>query len=383
MIVPVILCGGAGTRLWPASREDAPKPFLPLVDGASTFALTLDALADREQLRRPGDRHGKRATIAQLVAAALGKAGVEGDDPARAGRPRHRRRDRRRCRFRRCARSRTRPSWFFLPITSSATGGVSPPPSSRRCPPPKAGRIVVFGIRPDHPSTAFGYIRLGASDGQGAAKAVDGFIEKPDATRARRLIAAGYLWNSGIFLFAPRPALAEIARATRPEIAAAAHGARSPARRRSGEAYLLAPDAFAAAPRNSFDYAVMEKTEARRGRRGHVRLVRPRHLVGGLGRRQEGRRRQRRDRRRRDRRFAKQLRQHRPRHASASSVSMMSWSSPATARCWSRPAPRAGAVKDLVAAIQARPGETLRRLRPPLPAVGLLSVARSAARPIR
>ena len=76
----------------------------------------------------------------------------------------------------------------------------------------ESGRIVVFGIKPTGPSTAFGYIKPGARLTSMAARAVEGFVEKPDAERAAELVSAGYLWNSGMFLMGAATAAAELGR---------------------------------------------------------------------------------------------------------------------------------------------------------------------------
>jgi len=255
VIIPVILCGGAGTRLWPASRTDAPKPFLPLVNGTSTFALTLARVADRSRFAEPVivasvdhrylveqalAKSGTTATlllepVARDTAAAVAAAAV--------------------------LVAAKEPGATLLVLAADHvirdTAGFAETVAAA-LPAADGGRIVVFGVRPDHASTSFGYIKAGAALGQGAAKAVDAFVEKPDAKRATELIAAGYLWNSGIFLMRAATALSEML-AHAPEIAAAAKAAVGSAVV-SGHVTIVAKDAFVAAPKLSIDYAVMEKT---------------------------------------------------------------------------------------------------------------------------
>lgn len=255
MIVPVILCGGAGTRLWPASREDLPKPFLPLVAGVSTFALTLARVADRSVFAPPvivasaAHRH--------LVAASLGGTGasatillepVPRDTAAAIAAA---------AAF--VVRSDPRATLLILPADHVIRDGAAfAATAAAALPAAEAGRIVVFGVTPDHPATGYGYINPGAALGEGGARAVAAFVEKPDALRAGEFVAAGYLWNSGMFLLSAATAVAELQRHA-PEIARAAAAAVAAAVA-DGNAVALDAEAFAASPRLSFDYAVMEKT---------------------------------------------------------------------------------------------------------------------------
>jgi mannose-1-phosphate guanylyltransferase/mannose-6-phosphate isomerase len=122
-----------------------------------------------------------------------------------------------------------------------------------------AGHIVTFGLRPSEPRTSYGYIRPGVAVGIDGAKVVDAFVEKPDAATAARYVAAGYLWNSGNFVFRAQDLLSEL-RVYEPAIVAAAEAA--VAQGVSDLGFLrLAPAAFGAAPKKSIDYAVMEKTD--------------------------------------------------------------------------------------------------------------------------
>jgi mannose-1-phosphate guanylyltransferase/mannose-6-phosphate isomerase len=121
-----------------------------------------------------------------------------------------------------------------------------------------AGRIVTFGIKPSEPKTSFGYILPGQAIA-GAVRAVERFVEKPDAATAARYVKDGYLWNSGNFLFRADVLLAELAR-LEPEMAKAVVASVDKATTDLG--FLrLDPEAFARAPQQSIDYAVMEKTD--------------------------------------------------------------------------------------------------------------------------
>jgi mannose-1-phosphate guanylyltransferase/mannose-6-phosphate isomerase len=122
-----------------------------------------------------------------------------------------------------------------------------------------AGRIVLFGVRPDRPATAYGYIEPGEAIPGRPARRVERFVEKPDAMLAADLVAGGWLWNSGIFLMRAATALSEVGRYA-PAVVAATRGAVTGGVG-DGPALVLARDAFLSAPAISFDHAVMEKTE--------------------------------------------------------------------------------------------------------------------------
>ena len=256
LIIPVILCGGAGTRLWPASHQDEPKPFLPLVDGVSTFAMTLARLADTTVF-------GPAIVVASaahrsLVDAALAMANTKATlllEPA----PRDT------SAAIACAASfvvGVAPDAMLLVLPADHvirdTAGFSSTVMSA-LPAAESGRSVVFGIKPNEASTAFGYIRPGARLTGMAARAVDAFVEKPDTARAATFVASGYLWNSGIFLMGATTAVAELAQYV-PQIAAAGRDAVARATA-DGNAISLASGPFLASPKQSIDYAVMEKTK--------------------------------------------------------------------------------------------------------------------------
>jgi mannose-1-phosphate guanylyltransferase/mannose-6-phosphate isomerase len=155
-------------------------------------------------------------------------------------------------------------------------------------------RLVTFGIVPTGPETGFGYIARGESLADGAAYAVQGFVEKPDRNTAENYVASGdYYWNSGMFLFRAKRYLEALGR-HQPEMLAACRDAH--AGRQADFDFLRLDDAaFAACPSDSIDYAVMEPAcrpdEPDAAAVG--RLVRRRFLVGAVGRGRQGRRRQR------------------------------------------------------------------------------------------
>ncbi len=256
-ILPVLLSGGAGTRLWPASNAGVPKPFLTLVGGRSTFVATLARIAEPELFADP--LIVARRDHRYLVEAALSEAGATGTlllEPEAMGTT---------------AAIAAAAEWAAatdpdtLILVLAADHLIRDDKSFRAVvqsarPAAEAGRIVVFGIAPTEPRTGYGYIRPGAPlDGNGAALAVAAFVEKPDAERARQLIAEGCLWNSGNFLMKASTAIEEIARHAPTTVNAAAAAVRE-AKQVAGVTEL-AREPFLAADPLSFDHAVLEKTD--------------------------------------------------------------------------------------------------------------------------
>ena len=251
-LYPVIMCGGSGTRLWPVSRPDRPKQFIPLVGDRSSFQETALRVAAIAGAAPPvviaGLRH-RAAIEAQL--AAIGVEGVlllepEGRESAAA--------------------IAAAAAWIAARDPEGLAAIVS---ADHHIPDPaafaeaiaatletaRAGGIVTLGVRPSEPSTAYGYIKPG--EGAGAVKPVAAFVEKPSAEVAGRYMAEGYLWNSGTFVGAAATLLEELD-AHAPAVARAARAAVAEAQQ-AGSVVELSR-AFAAAPKTSIDYAVMEKT---------------------------------------------------------------------------------------------------------------------------
>jgi mannose-1-phosphate guanylyltransferase/mannose-6-phosphate isomerase len=256
-IIPVIMCGGSGTRVWPESRESRPKQFISLIGEKSTFQSIVGVLGDREIFAEPIvitnnayrfvvaeqlEEIGARATIvlepmrrdsgpavavaaslaaasdSQAVVAVLAADHVFGD------------------------------SALFAKLCWEAGLAAA------------GGAIVTFGIKPDHPATGYGYIRAGEPiDAAGKVRKVAAFVEKPDAATAQRFVEEGYLWNSGNFIFRADVMLDELKR-FEPEMASAAAGAVAKATSDLGF-LLLDAESFAQAPKKSIDYAVMERTD--------------------------------------------------------------------------------------------------------------------------
>ena len=260
MLVPVILSGGSGTRLWPLSRKLLPKQFLPLVSERTMIQETVLRLAGlpdcgaplliagseqrflaAEQMRGIGARPARillepvgRNTAPAIAAAALVALAEDPRSLLLVLPSDHEIRD--------------VPS-FHAVVGLARTAAA-------------AGRLVTFGMLPTSPETGFGYIEAGEPlAGLPGVRAIKRFVEKPDAATAQRFLdAESFLWNSGMFLFGAARFLEELG-AQRPAILAAARGAVEGATRdldflRLGEA------AFAASPAESVDTAVMEGTAA-------------------------------------------------------------------------------------------------------------------------
>jgi mannose-1-phosphate guanylyltransferase/mannose-6-phosphate isomerase len=255
-IVPVVMCGGTGTRLWPVSRESMPKQFVPIVGSTSTFQQVLGRVNDADLFARPIVI--TNADFRFVVAEQLRERGIEADivlEPVRrdsglavaisAVLAAERSRD-------------------ALVLVLAADHVVRKPDEFREtcrraATAAASGRIVTFGIEPTHPATNYGYIRPGEKLDGTPALAVEVFVEKPDAVTAAKYVADRYLWNSGNFLFHAATMLSEIER-FEPAIAkaakAAVHGLT-----RDLDFLRLAAEPFARAPKKSIDYAVMERTK--------------------------------------------------------------------------------------------------------------------------
>ena len=254
LIVPLIMCGGAGTRLWPASREGLPKQFLPLFGRFSTFQDTMRRVSDSALFGRPIIITNSQYRF--LVAEQLADIGMEADillEPAR----------------RDSGPAIAAGAAFALSrggdpvIVALAADHVVAEPASfaTACRTARdaaqAGHLVTFGVRPDRPATEYGYIRPGDAGDRGLF-AVDKFVEKPNEETAARYVADGYLWNSGNFMFRAGTLLDEY-RQFEPQSAAAIAAAVAQVGTDLGFVTLYA-QAFEQARAVSVDYAIMEKT---------------------------------------------------------------------------------------------------------------------------
>ena len=254
-IIPLIMCGGAGTRLWPASRENRPKQFLPLFGSYSTFQETMRRVSDPALFGRPIIVTNGQYRF--LVAEQLAAIGAQADillEPMRrdsgpaivAGSEFARRRAADAVVVALAADHIVTDAAAFARVCAEAAQAAA-----------ADNRIVTFGVRPIRPATEYGYIRAGARIAADIF-AIERFVEKPDAATAQLYVSEGYLWNSGNFLFRAELLLDEY-RAFEPDSAAAIAGAVEAAGNDLGFVTLDAA-AFARATAKSIDYAVMERT---------------------------------------------------------------------------------------------------------------------------
>ncbi|WP_067789950.1 mannose-1-phosphate guanylyltransferase [Paraurantiacibacter namhicola] len=251
-ITPVILCGGSGTRLWPRSRKDRPKPFLPLIGDSTLFQATLERSADAAQFGPAiivaGEAHVplieeqaagfpgtsiivEPAARNTAAAIALAAARLDPDDVMLVCPSDH----------------------HIANVEAFRTSAALAADLARK------DWLVAFGIEATAPETGYGYIRRGDSL-PGGGYEVARFVEKPDLETAQGFLASGdYAWNGGIFAFRADFFMEELSR-HRPAIAA---GARSSVAAGREDGARFHPDAasFGAIEGESVDYAVMENTD--------------------------------------------------------------------------------------------------------------------------
>ena len=255
-ILPIIMCGGSGTRVWPESRESLPKQFIPLFGARSTFQLVLESIEDAlfeppivisnqdyrflvaEQVKETGraarvvlepTRRDSAAAVAvgtelavelapETIVAIFAADHVVRDRAA------------------------------FVACCRAAAEAAS------------AGYIVTLGIKPTGPATGYGYIKTGKPVLSNCiVLQAESFVEKPDGETANRYLDEGYLWNAGNFIFRADVMREELRRHA-PLVSSAAAEALSKARK-DLEFLILDKEAFSRAPKISIDYAVMEHTD--------------------------------------------------------------------------------------------------------------------------
>lgn len=254
MIWPVVLCGGSGTRLWPASRADRPKQFLPLVAEQSSFQQTLLRAADLEDLAQVIVVTGP--ALADLVVEQSGLVGVEttvliepearDSAPAIAAAAAYvQKHDPDGIVLMLAADHHIEPAEVFIAATYQAVAAA------------RDGYIVTFGLPARYPATGFGYIRPGEPL-SATVRRVDAFVEKPDLETARRYVEEALLWNSGNFAFLASNLMEELD-AFAPTISAGAKAAVDQSTSHDGRIHLD-PAGFATTDKTSIDFAVMERT---------------------------------------------------------------------------------------------------------------------------
>jgi mannose-1-phosphate guanylyltransferase/mannose-1-phosphate guanylyltransferase/mannose-6-phosphate isomerase len=250
-IVPVILCGGSGTRLWPRSRAARPKPFLPLVGEATLFEETLRRCPADDGFAPPvviaGAKHlthveaqlgqGEGAAIIvepepKNTAAAIALAA---------------------CRLPQDAVMLVCPSDHHIGKVQ-AFAAAAHAAAKLAC----EGWLVSIGVEARSPETGYGYLKRGEPIGELGYRTAQ-FVEKPDLDRAKAFIAEGiYGWNAGIFAFRVKEFLEELA-AYRPALADAVRRSVEGGRE-EGACFHPEPEAFAEIEGESVDFAVMENT---------------------------------------------------------------------------------------------------------------------------
>jgi len=260
MLIPLILSGGSGTRLWPVSRQAHPKPFIKLADGRSLLQKTVDRLADVEDIPEiitvtnrehffvtrdeyatvgAAYRHllvlepSARNTAPAVAIGTLAALARHGND----------------------ATVLVLPADHLVEDHAAFAATVAD-----ACILAEEDLLVTFGIKPTYPETGFGYIERGEPVPGTAGFRVARFTEKPEAEVAAQMLASGrFYWNSGMFCFRASAFLEELAQHV-PEIAEQARRCWDAARV-EGERVDLSPDLFDALPDISIDYAVMEKSD--------------------------------------------------------------------------------------------------------------------------
>jgi mannose-1-phosphate guanylyltransferase / mannose-6-phosphate isomerase len=253
-IVPLVMCGGAGTRLWPASREVRPKQFLPLFGARSTFQDTIVRISDTALFERPIVITNNAYRF--MVSEQLAEIGLEADillEPMRrdsgpaiaAGAAFAESRASGAVVLALAADHMVRDNAAFLAACREGLVAAD------------QGRIVTFGVTPERPATEYGYINPGEVV-SGEVRAVKQFVEKPDPAKAAEYIKGGYLWNSGNFMFRASVLLDEYRKFDADSVQAVCDAV-AKAGRDLGFVTLEA-NAFGSVKAISIDYAVMEKT---------------------------------------------------------------------------------------------------------------------------
>jgi len=257
LIVPVVLAGGQGTRLWPMSRSARPKQFLALTGELSPFQETLRRVSDPARYTPPviiTNSEYRFLVAEQAQELGIELAGVLLEPVARNTTPAIAA-----AAFFAAGRFGPEAVLHVLPsdhaVLTDENYWLSVDVAARAA---HAGRLVTFGIAPTGPETGYGYIEAGAGSGDGV-HAVARFVEKPDHASAEKMLAAGgYYWNSGMFMLGARSFLSE-AEALSPESHEAARGAVESAKA-DLDFIRLDESSFAAAPNISVDYAIFEKS---------------------------------------------------------------------------------------------------------------------------
>ena len=249
VVQPVVLAGGAGTRLWPISTESRPKHLLELLESGTLLEHTLARVADPSLFQKPmivcAEAQAEEILAETPDSRLILEPVPRGSAAAIA-----------------MAAQAVGSDAVLLILPSDHHIGDFPPlieAIRKAFPVAQAGRLVTFGIRPTHAESGYGYIRSGAAIAENVLEA-ESFVEKPPRDVAEQLAASGAAyWNSGMFLFTAGALLDELERHA-PEIHSATSAAMAAARRQGN---LIRPDAeyLEHCPATSIDYAVMERSD--------------------------------------------------------------------------------------------------------------------------
>jgi mannose-1-phosphate guanylyltransferase/mannose-6-phosphate isomerase len=255
-ILPVIMCGGSGTRVWPESRESLPKQFISLIGARSTFQMATEIL-DESVFETPIviSNHDYRFLVAEQLAEINREARIILEPVRRDSGP--------------AVAVAAELAALSDPETIVAVLAADHVVQNKQgfvdlckqaAEAAALGYIVTLGVKPTSAATGYGYIKTGKPVARdGAVLKVAGFVEKPDAATAEQYVHDNYLWNSGNFFFRADVMQAEL-RKYEPAIADAAAEAVAKAKH-DLNFLVLDKDAFSQAPKISIDYAVMERTD--------------------------------------------------------------------------------------------------------------------------
>lgn len=258
-LIPIILSGGRGTRLWPMSRTSRPKQFLPLTGDLSLFQQTLLRLAD-DQKRYSAPIVITNDAYRFLVAEQALEIGVDLrsillEPVARNTAPAIVAASLVACEDNKDCIIHVLASDHDIKVDRAYTKALNTATRAAL-----AGRLVTFGIKPTEPATGFGYIEAGDAEPSGA-HLVSRFVEKPNTKTAKKMVASGnYYWNSGMFVFSADRFLSECEKLA-PKVFSSAKASVAGAQA-DLDFIRLDPEAFAKAPDISVDYAIFEKTSS-------------------------------------------------------------------------------------------------------------------------
>ena len=259
-VIPVILSGGSGTRLWPISRRLYPKQFIPLRNGRSLFQDTVARVESLQQgIQTPiivcNDEHRfmaaeqlrlENVNNAEIILEPVGRNTAPAIALAAL-----------------CAKQRDEnaiilvlPADHIIDANSNFSDAVEV--AMNLC---NQDQLVTFGITPTRPETGYGYIQAGTSIADGHANQVDKFVEKPELVKAQEYISAGnFFWNSGMFMFKASFLLSELAKFEK-EMTENVEAAFS-SHQKDLDFVRIDENKFAACKSESIDYAVMERTDS-------------------------------------------------------------------------------------------------------------------------